>query len=173
MDVFIEQLVRRKKEGKDVAVIVLILLGAVVLAAVLTYLSWWYLGMPEMALLFIIGIVYACYVLISNQNIEFEYIITNGELDVDRIIAQRKRKRVVTVRCRDFEDFGRYSAQKFASRRFSTRLMVASKKEGNGLYYAVFNHDTMGHVLMVFEPEERTRKTILPCLNRNISREGL
>ena len=173
MDVFIEQLVKRKKEGKDVAVIILIILGAIVLAAVLTYLGWWFLGMPEIAFVLILGIIYGAYMLISNQNIEFEYIITNGELDVDRIIARRKRKRIVTVSCRHFEDFGRYAPQKFANRRFSTRLTLASKREGEGLYYAVFNHDTMGHVLLVMEPDERTLKTIVSFLNRNISREGL
>lgn len=49
---------------------------------------------PQILVFTNIGIIYGAYFLISKLNFEFEYIITNDDFDIDKIIAQGKRKRV-------------------------------------------------------------------------------
>ena len=36
-------------------------------------------------------------------NVEYEYIVTNGELDIDRIIARRGRKRMINIKTNAYE----------------------------------------------------------------------
>ncbi|HHU90157.1 MAG TPA: hypothetical protein GXZ22_03750 [Clostridiaceae bacterium] len=97
MDVFIEKLVKRRKTMADVLLILLIVAGAVILS----YLIMRYI--PQFAMILIIGLFYLVYVLITKLNIEYEYAVTNGELDIDMITNQKQRKRLLSVNCRDFD----------------------------------------------------------------------
>ena len=97
MDVFIEKLVKRQKTIVDILLIILIIAGTLLLS----YLIMMFI--PQFAMILIIGLFYLAYVLISKLNIEYEYALTNGELDIDMIINQKQRKRLLSVNCRDFD----------------------------------------------------------------------
>lgn len=43
---------------------------------------------------------------------EFEYIFTNGNFQIDMILAQKKRKTIFDVDAKDFDEFGVYSSGK-------------------------------------------------------------
>lgn len=76
MDTFVEQIVVKKKGGKEWAIIAGILVAALILAALALLLG-------PFALLLIAGIGYGAYWLITSQNIEYEYSVTNGDIDID------------------------------------------------------------------------------------------
>ena len=48
-------------------------------------------------------LLYLIYNLGLSINVEYEYCFTNGALDVDKIIAARKRKRLTELNARDIE----------------------------------------------------------------------
>ncbi|HEX3030256.1 MAG TPA: hypothetical protein VHT34_13385, partial [Clostridia bacterium] len=50
-----------------------------------------------------VGAIYVAYYLATSKNIEYEYIYTNGELDIDRIIAQKRRRRMFSTSCKNFD----------------------------------------------------------------------
>lgn len=103
MDFFNENLVQRRKTGKDVAIIIgIILLGIVLTCALLLFL----LGMPivgQFFLLLIAGVWFLAYRLISGRKVEFEYIVTNSDMDVDKIVAKRKRTRILSLNAKEIE----------------------------------------------------------------------
>lgn len=72
-----------------------------------------FLGISPISTILLIVLGYLVYYLISLRKIEYEYAFTNGELDIDKIIAQRKRKRVFSASCRDFEAFGKLDSEKY------------------------------------------------------------
>ena len=89
MDNYAEQIVKRentssestKKIGIIAAVIIIcIILGLVFIFTIGTFISL-------IALILAAGAVYGSYILLEGLNVEYEYIMTNGELDVDKIIA--------------------------------------------------------------------------------------
>ena len=41
------------------------------------------------------------YIVISKQNLEFEYTVTNGDIDIDVIMSQRSRKRLASFSVKD------------------------------------------------------------------------
>ena len=104
MDVFVEQLVKKPANGKTLALKILIIFGVIIVSAFCLYLTL--LGII-LALLLIFAAIYGGYYLITGLNAEYEYIITNGEIDIDKIIAQRKRKRLITAKHSKFEAFGK------------------------------------------------------------------
>lgn len=109
MDVYMEELVKKKKTGKDY----LITVGLVVLAIVLSFVLFFVImllsaSMPQIGqiagsigMLLIAGVWYGAYFLNNSLSIEYEYIVINSSLDIDKIMAKKRRKRMVSLDIKD------------------------------------------------------------------------
>ena len=93
MDVFIEYMVKKQNTAKDIVLKLLCVLGAVVLLAVALFAiplaaQLGQIGqlITMIAPLIGVGGVFGAWYLITSMNVEYEYILTNGEMDVDKII---------------------------------------------------------------------------------------
>lgn len=155
MDVFLEYMVKKQTTGTEVLLKIVYALLAALLLVGSFFLSP-FLGMFSMiATLIGFGSVFGAYYLITSMNVEYEYIITNGEMDVDKIIARRRRKRMLTANARKFEEFGAYRHDAMSQRSFANRVYACTSLQDPGNYYAVFNHPSMGETLLVFTPNDR------------------
>ncbi len=99
-DSFHEMIVKGYKmhfEGLKTAGLVLFALVLLILAVIFS--AWLGLLMP----LFVLGIGYGLFYVLRGFSREFEYTVTNGDLDIDLIVAQRKRKRVFSGSSRKFD----------------------------------------------------------------------
>lgn len=103
MDYFTEHIVKRKKSGKDVILIILILIAAAILALAGLAICIAIPLVGQFAILISAGAIWGAYILITSRSVEFEYIVTNGETDFDRIAARRKRKRLISVPAKEIE----------------------------------------------------------------------
>ena len=106
------------------------------------------------------------------MSVEYEYILTNGEIDVDKIIAQRKRKRLVTVSAKTFEAFGPYKMAEHANRNYDNRILACESEDSPGVYYATFRHNTLGHCLLVFNPDDRIIQGVKSFIPRTVGGHG-
>lgn len=162
MDTFAEQLVVKPMTSGDQAKKIGLIAAAGILCLGFAYLS---LTVMPLLLLVVCAIAYGGYFLVTGMNVEYEYSVTNGELDVDKIIAKRKRKHMLTVRISDFETFGLESEAKFDNN--LTTFLVGDGDEAR--YYAAdFQHESLGRVRLVFSPNERILEAIRPSLKRGI-----
>ncbi|MDR2940925.1 MAG: DUF6106 family protein [Clostridiales bacterium] len=96
-DVFYEQLVKKNKDKRDF----LITIGLYALALILMALCLFFLKAVGILLIFFIYL--GAYQLNARRKIEYEYIFTNGELDIDCIYNKSKRKRMCTVALSEVE----------------------------------------------------------------------
>ena len=89
MDHFAEYLVQKRPTSQDRLKQGLIVAAAVVLSVLIGAISvltgWLFL------LVLVIGAIYGAYYLLTGCYTEYEYTVTNGELDVDKIAGRRKR----------------------------------------------------------------------------------
>lgn len=168
MDIFTEQIVKRKFNGKDW----LICLGASVGAFVLIYISIFILlpltMMPLIPLLVIAGCIYGIYWVYSFRNLEFEYSVTNGDLTVDKIINKRRRKRVVSFDVREAEEMGKYDANRLAQREVDKRLIASDSDTGENAWYILARTPKYGRTLLVFNPNEKVLDGIKAGLPRQL-----
>ncbi|MDD2956172.1 MAG: hypothetical protein PHD67_07645 [Oscillospiraceae bacterium] len=164
-DVFIEHLVKKKNTPLEWLLRVLILLGAALLSVILFMFSG-YLGVFQtFALMLIAGVIYGAWYIFTSFNVEFEYSITNGEMDVDKIIAQRKRKRLISVKCKDFETFGRYKPEEHAGRNYQTKILAYDSASSDDAWYCTFRTTANGNTLLVFNATDKmlgAMKTTMP-----------
>ena len=149
MDTFVEQIVEKREGGKEWAII-----GGLVLALlVVVILLLWFLGL--FSLIFIAGAGYGAWWLITSQNVEFEYSVTNGDIDIDQITAKRKRKRIVSVSGEKIESMQLYRPEEFANRPFDRTVVAAPSTMEESLWCFSYHSKKNGHTLVIFQPEER------------------
>ena len=156
MDTFIEQIVRKKKGGKEWAIIAAVLVGILVILFVCLLFPQFTL---PIAPFIVAALAFGGWFLISTQNTEFEYCVTNGDIDVDTIIDRRKRKRIVSVSGRKVESLLPYDESR-ASAGFQRIVMAAPSLNEQGLWCFTYHSKKNGHTLVVFQPEERVLKAL-------------
>jgi len=165
MDIFVEKLVKRKKSGTDYVYIA----GIAVLALILILLVFSIPALQRLTMLLSVVIIYGAYLLISGKNIEFEYALTNGELDIDKIINKKRRKSVLSVNCKDFEIFAKLNSEHYDKSFDAIKLRIdaTSSMKSPDVYFAVFMDDKE-KVIFFFEPNEKMVDGIKKANPRNV-----
>ncbi|MCL2081020.1 MAG: DUF6106 family protein [Oscillospiraceae bacterium] len=152
-DVFIEHLVAKKKTGSARLKGMAYIFALVILIAVTLMVDILIMLLPAA----VIGGIWLVFRLIRNLDMEFEYIVTNGELDIDRIVGRRKRKRLLTIHSRSFEILAPDRPQYFSEyerAEFKQRI-DASSGAGAPRFFAVGPSKEGGRLLLYFEPNAR------------------
>ncbi len=155
MDTYSEQLVKKTPTSSDGIKKISIIAVGVILTAVLLFLT---IAFNAFILLAVAAVVYGIYWLMSGTKIEYEYIVTNGCVDIDKIISQRKRVNLVSVDVKDFAEFGQYEEQPFDG------TVISAVGGDCPLMYADFSHSQLGQARLIFAPNEKTLGSIKPYL---------
>lgn len=163
MDSFCEQIVKKKKGAKEWAVILLTLV--VGLGLVLASLRF-----AEIFIIVAVGVGYGAWWLISAQSSEFEYCVTNGSIDVDRIIARRKRVRMVSVSGHKLETLRPLDPSDL-NKKYDRRVMVAPSMQEEGLWTFTYRSKRNGYTLVVFQPDQRVLWELRGGLTKLVQRD--
>jgi len=94
MDIFCEHIVKRKKKRIDYVLQVILIIVAVYLSLIAFSLSHIFYYFTTLV---VAGIWYGVICLLRRKKIEYEYIITNTNLDIDRIFAKKTRRRITSI----------------------------------------------------------------------------
>lgn len=169
MDIFVEQIIKRKFGALDALVIV----GVIIAGLILLTLPLW---IPQLFLYWILIVAAVCvgaYYLIGTRAWEFEYSITNGDMTCDKIIHRRRRKRMFSIDLHDVDAMGKYDPQKLQGRKFDCTYFVGEiAKGGADEWYLTGHFDKYGTMLVVFSPDERVLQAIKAGLKRNVANEA-
>jgi len=165
MDTFIEKIVVRKKTAKDHLIVAGILLGGLILFFALQLVDF----LRPFFIIVVAAIVYLIYRVVIGRNIEYEYIVTNGDLDIDIIIAQRKRKRIFSANCKDFDIVAKLKGG-YNDRRVSDvnkKIEAISSINSEDVYFATLMHKGE-RTAVLFEPDERMLKSFKTFIPRKV-----
>lgn len=166
-DVYIESLVKKRMELVDWLKAAGILLALATVSAALLFVGLYIL--PEFfafALLLIFGGCWGAVKLLQNQLLEFETIVTNGDMDVDKVIARSRRKRIFSMDCKNAEEFARYNAGTNLSK-YQKVIWACDSKSAPDLWYMGAKKDK-GLTAVVFNAPDRVLGAIRPYLPRSI-----
>lgn len=170
MDIFVEQIVKKAPNGKDTAKKVLLVVGMCLIAALLAFVMMFIPAFAGIAFLLLFGTMYGGYYLITGCDVEYEYIVTNGEIDIDKVIAKRKRSRLITGKVSSFEAFGRYKNAPDIDSSVTIVNAIGTSLSGEETeeWYADFTHASAGKVRLIISAEEKVIEAIKPFLPRQI-----
>ena len=139
MDNYVEQIVPSKAKGA--------LLIPVVLTYVLLFLGMglMFLGIAQLGLPLLIIDVVVFIISTHNLKIEYEYIFTNGDLDIARIKNKASRKAVYSLPEGEVQRILSYQGEKFQNEkslgRFKIRDFTSMREKRADMWYAFFNKD--------------------------------
>ncbi|MBQ7794908.1 MAG: hypothetical protein IJ366_10385 [Clostridia bacterium] len=159
MDIFSEYIVSKRKTGTDYAIIFGIIVAASLLTVILMLLTTAFIQYAGgIGLLLIVGCWWGALKLIKARNIEYEYILTNHELDIDKIIARNGRKRLCTINFRQIEQCASVTDPNFAHIFNNTEGKTVKNYAGDmesGLVYFVDYSKESERIRVIFQPNEK------------------
>lgn len=163
MDNFCEQLVQKRKSSMDIIKTVTLMLGLIIASALCMFLSF-FKGLSFMVVIAVALIALGIW-LIMGMNIEYEYIVTNNEMDIDKIIGRRRRKRMITVDLSKSKDFGVYPNEQDVDADTTVHATTGLETDA---HYLVVDHESYGKVKVIFNPNEKLREAIARELPKSL-----
>lgn len=165
MDVFIEKIVAKKKTMTDYLIIAAVIIGgitALALTPMIPYIS-------QFGSILALAIIYFAYVLVKRRSMEFEYAVTNGELDIDCIIARNRRKRIFSASAKEFEILAKVKSEKYASeyKLITKKIFAGTFQEADDLYFAVLNYKGE-RTILYFNPSDKMLESFRFANPRNV-----
>ena len=156
MDSFCEQLVKIKKTGLYYALTGLIWVVAFLITYITVFISLRISSLIGFFILIIFGIYYLAVKLTKMLNIEFEYIIVNHDMDIDKITAKSSRKRVLSINLLEIQEYGNYNdeAVKRLSRKNFDKKFICCNLSDSCSYF-VYKHPKKGLLLIVTEMNDK------------------
>lgn len=109
---------------------------------------------------------FATWYLWVQNRIEYEYIISGDELVVTKILAESKRKPMLTVSIHKFTAFGNLRDAEKASD--SQTLVLACSAQDSSAFYADFDHDEFGQTRLIWTPNDDILLYLTKHLPRNL-----
>ncbi len=169
MDNISEQLVKINKTPKDLFLSGAIWVGSFLLVFLLVLFGLSNPAFFSLLVLLCVGVIFGAYKLSKMLNIEYEYIVINRDLDIDKITAQSSRKRLVSIKLNEVSDFGEFTAEKaqsLANRHFDEKFICCN--QGDNAQYLTYKHPKKGMVLLVIAMNERTKTEALKSIPRTV-----
>ena len=160
-DVFKEQLVKRNSTAKDTA----IRLCAGVLVLLVTIAA--FMLIPGFAPIVAVAAVFGAMYLTSFLKVEYEYIFTNGELDIDAIYNRSRRKRMFSANVKEFEIMAHVEDPNHSGAFQGTQetLDFSSGSTGPDSYAFITNKNSK-RVKVIIQPNEKMLKAISGVMSR-------
>ena len=153
MDVFVEQMIKRKLGAKDY----LIAVGISIVAIILIFLCLTVFAqiIGSLFVLIIGGIAYIAYRLIKTRFLEFEYSFTNGTLDFAKVLRSVKRKELGSMNVANVAACGHVahdSFRKFLAMKDVTKRNWFLNRDGNLFYFYYVKENKKN--MIIIEPSE-------------------
>ncbi len=171
MDDFTEYLVKRQPTAKSAALKVLIVVASIVLAIVLMIVCAAIKQIAFLGLLLAVGAIYGGWLLVRNQNLEFEYIVTGGDMDVDKIIARSRRKRLLSCKFRSIEIMAPATEayrREMEAPGIKTRIDASSGNPADTYFIKFEGGEKLGMTLLLFSPSDRIIQDIKNIVPRKV-----
>lgn len=148
-DLYSEVLVKKRTTGTDRLKKAGLILLTAAAAFVALFLNVWFIAA-------VIALGLACFFLLPAFDVEFEYLLVNRELDIDKIFSQSRRKKAEEFHLEEMELFAPVKSPRLDRYRDNRQLRVKDYSSQNGAkgVYAMIIRDNQGGCKVLLEPDE-------------------
>lgn len=166
MDTFVEQLVVKKNTGRDTVSLIIKILALFAIPGIFVLLgalvNFYFIIVAICAFFFV---AYASYYVITGMYLEYEYAITNSNITIDKVIAKRNRKRIISVDIKRFNTLNKVSSGDFEKKSYRKVFNASITPNGENVYGAEMHLDKFGgECLLLFSPNEKILNAMKPYL---------
>lgn len=165
MDTFFEQIVPIGIDTKSTLKIVGIWILALALSIAIFIFLVGFLGLIVFVLM--AGVIYGAYKLSAMLYVEYEYIVTNGTLDIDKIVAKSSRQRMASFEISEIDVIEKYNPN--AQVTGFSQVIVACHPNDPEAYKMVVVKQGKGKMMIVFAPNKKIKGAIVKALPRFVA----
>ncbi len=143
-------------------------IGLIVAAFLLSFIFVLFSNyLMSLTLLFIAGAFFGAFYLIKTSNKEYEYIYTDGEIDVDMISGRTRRKRIITLKSEQVTNIEKYTVD--SHKRLSTpdvkKTLDLSDGNPHNSYIIMANINST-KTMIILSPSQRLMDAWTPHLRK-------
>lgn len=147
-DIFVEHIIKKKLGIKEIAFRIL----AVLVTVATLFFGVIFLHMLGITITILVG--YLAYLVFVYTSVEYEYSLVNGELSIDKIMGQRKRKKADEFDIKLAELIAPTFSDDVRTKNITATLDYSTGYKSDALYSIILNQKT-DMVQVIFEPNER------------------
>lgn len=172
MDIFVEQLVKKKRTLVDYATVALVIMLGIILAALSVLLVIMYAPfMFILSFIVVFAFIYLAIFVAQGTNLEFEYSVTNDYLVIDKIIAKKRRKNLVDIKIPTIENLCKFTDPKLRSLKINKNVYACEDYNNDDTYVITYRDPKFGTKAVAFTPNDEIFKAMRPYLRREIVTE--
>lgn len=172
-----EKLVKRKTEGKLLAARIALILGYILFAVggvILAIL----LADGHPALILLVALLDFCLWLLTHKlvQIEYEYTFIGGSFYLAKILGRSARRELFSEELSRAATVAPYSGQyklEVEKRNIQRCISAVSSKNAENVWFILFEKESGGATLILFEADERSLKHLRQAAPRAVAREKL
>lgn len=173
-DTFTEQLVVKHNTANDKIKLAVYLLLIFMVPAIFILLgvtvNFYFIIVALCAFFFAI---YGSYYLVTGMYLEYEYAVTNSNITIDKVIAKRSRKRIISVDIKRFNTFKKLKDSDFENKKYKKVFKASVTPDGDDVYGAeMYLEKFGGDCLLLFSPDEKTIGAMKPYIKRTAMASG-
>ena len=148
-DLYREHLVKKDRTATDILVRVLLIGGTVVLALA-------GLLIHPLVLVVALAMGIATYVLLPGTDLEYEYLLVNHSLDIDKVMAKTKRKRVKSFDLSGADIIAPLHSHRLDYYNSNTSIKTLDYSSGNDEHkrFAFIIREEGSTTKVIFEPDD-------------------
>lgn len=157
--IYFDEIHKRGTDGLSVLYKLLLIVGCVLVCPVAMLLA------GQFGAILVAAIIYGVYLLFRKMNKEFEYIYTNGEVDIDVIYGRATRRRMITLKPREIEIMAKVGGlyESYKNNRQIQKHLDFSDGNKNNSYFVVVNSNNLKKLILI-SPSERLLEHWKPYL---------
>ncbi len=149
-DLYVEVLVKKRTTAMDRLKKAGLILLTAAAAFVAVFLSVWFIAA-------VIALGVGCFFLLPTFDMEFEYLLVNRELDIDKIFSKSKRKKAEQFHLEEMELLAPVKSSRLDGYKNNAQLRVKDYSSQNGEegVYAMIIRDDRGVCKVLLEPDDK------------------
>lgn len=152
-DAYAEWLVKRK--DPIYAIPVKILMGVLVLVSLLIAMQ------TAFGAILLIAVGVAAYFVFINLSVEFEYLVVEGDISIDRILARSRRKKVLDCKKEEIQIVAPSDSYMLKDyEKTGMKVKDCSSGRGENKTYALIYQQGADCIKIVFEPNEKILRAL-------------
>ncbi len=160
-----EKCIVKPREIKDNIITLAAVLGSIAVCVT----SFLIEPVRQYAMAIVVVTIYLAYKLVTDRNIEFEYILAGNSISMDRIYNKRRRKRMINCDLTDFDLVAPVTSSYYEEHRDNVAKTIKAVSGDNkqAEYFAILEYDGK-RTMLVFETDDRAVSHIKRHIEYNL-----
>lgn len=166
---FCEQVVKKKRTAKDNVMAVIYFLLAIGIPATCILLAYVisayfiYIGF-----FVLIAAIPSAIWMVSNQKIEYEYQVVDNFLVVDKVVAKRKRRKIIRVKIDEFKSIVKFNDENYNGKKINKYYICIDELDNPNALAFNYYSDAKGNCALVIIPDEKILTGMRPKLTSEL-----